>query len=161
MNHMPRIILALCAVAFTLPIACSKRDRPGNTAAGDSEPAAADQPVIGRLGKPVGTELTLEGTFVPGKGAPMMISKINDKKLSSPVVLQVSNPANFSGLRLDTVYRFKGKETTFVVASNPQQQISSGRHFELIVTEVLAPEEAKSGPAVIGRTNTEAGPRGN
>lgn len=113
--------------------------------------SAGEKPIVGKLGKPVGSELTIEGTFQAGKNSWLLVSKVNEKKLTSPVLIPTDNLDPVAHISTSTICRFKGKEITYVVQSivNPKtgrelQQASAGRHFDFIVTKVLAPRGVKT-----------------
>jgi hypothetical protein len=113
--------------------------------------SADDKPMVGKLGKPVGTELTIEGTFQAGKNSWLLVSKVNDKKLTNPVLMPTENLDPLAKLPTSTLCRFKGKEITYVVESvidpktgNEMQQAAPGRHFDFKVTEVLVPKGVKT-----------------
>ena len=114
-------------------------------------PYADEGPLVGKLGKPVGTELTIEGTFQARKNSWILVSEVNGEKLSPAVLMATSNSGDpFSGIPPNTVCRFKGKEITYVVQNIidpktglPGQQPAGGRHFDFKVTEVLSPKGVK------------------
>ena len=113
--------------------------------------SAGEKPIVGKLGKPVGTELTIEGTFQGRKNSWLLVSKVNEKKLTSPVLMPTENLETFAHIPTNTVCRFKGKEITYVVQSvvdpktgREMQQASAGRHFDFMVTKVLAPRGVKT-----------------
>ena len=103
------------------------------------------QPVKGKLGYPVGTELTIEGKYKGGKGSEILVTKINEIELASPQYISTS--LNPSKIPKDAFCRFIGVERTFIVESDkdktgeePRRQIASGRHFIFEVSKVLAPD---------------------
>ena len=110
-----------------------------------------EKPLVGKLGKPVGTELTIEGTFQAGKNRWVLVAEVNGEKLSPAVLMATSNSGDpLSGIPPNTVCRFKGKEITYVVQNiidpktgQPGQQPTGGRHFDFKVTEVLSPKGVK------------------
>ena len=118
------------------------------------ESDAAEPPIPGILGKPVGTELSVEGTFEGFDRNLLHVVKINGEKLSPAVIIQIGMPTGdlgpFARIPTNTVYKFNGKEMTYVVEAliDPKtgkdwQQAVSGRHFYFMVSEVLAPEGIK------------------
>ncbi len=110
---------------------------------------ANEQPIIGKLGKPVGTELTIEGTFQGGKNSWILVTKVNEKELSSPVLIATSLDT-FEAIKTDAGCRFKGMEVTYVVkpvidptTGKQGQQAAPGRHLAFKVTKVLVPKGVK------------------
>src|SRR3954470_13953074 len=112
--------------------------------------SAGETPIVGKLGKPVGTELMIEGSFLSGKNSSLLVAKVDGKKLSSPVLMPTDNLDPLAHISTNTVCRFKGKEITYVVrpdidpkTGREMQQASAGRHFDFKVTKVLAPKGVK------------------
>ncbi|MDB6024067.1 MAG: hypothetical protein JWM68_290 [Verrucomicrobiales bacterium] len=113
--------------------------------------SAGESPIVGKLGKAVGTAMTIEGTFQDGKNSWLLVSTVNDKKLATPVLMPTENLDPFAHIPTNTVCRFQGKEITYVVEAvidpktgREMQQASSGRHFDFKVTKVLAPGGVKT-----------------
>jgi len=113
--------------------------------------SADESPIIGKLGKPIGTELTIEGTFQAGKNSWLLVRQVDGEKLASPVLTPTDNLDPLARIPTNTVCRFKGREITYVVKSivdpktrREMQQASAGRHFDFMVTEVLAPKGLKT-----------------
>jgi len=113
--------------------------------------SAGEKPIVGKLGKPVGTELTIEGTFQAGKNSWLLVSKVDEKQLTNSVLMPTYNLDPFARIPTNTVCRFKGKELTYVVqkvidpkTGRDAQQALSGRHFDFKVTEVLVPKGVKT-----------------
>ena len=52
---------------------------------------ADETPIVGKLGKPVGTDMTVEGTFQGGKNSWLLISSVNGEKLTRPVLIATDN----------------------------------------------------------------------
>jgi hypothetical protein len=111
--------------------------------------SAGETPIVGKLGKPIGTELTVEGTFQAGKNSWILVKKVNGEKLPAPILIATGNLDPFSRIPTNTVCQFKGKEITSVMENqfDPKtgttQQAAPGRHFVFEVTEVLAPKGIK------------------
>jgi len=106
--------------------------------------------IVGKLGFPVGTDLTIDGTFKAGKNSWVLVTKVNDKELPVPVLISTANLAYPVKIPTNVVCRFKGVEITYVIKPvlNPKtgeemQQAASGRHFDFKVTEVVAPVGVK------------------
>ena len=107
--------------------------------------------IIGHLGHPVGTVLVIEGTKVePYKGYGFDVVKINGQELAKPIRIRLANVAHPFSVSTNTVCKFKGMETTFIIkpivnpkTGEPLQQAAPGRYFEFNITEVLAPEGVK------------------
>lgn len=113
--------------------------------------SAGESPLIGKLGKPVGTELTIKGTFQAGKNSWFLVTNVNEDKLTTPVLLPAQNLDPFAHIPLNTVCRFRGQEISYVVKAvidrktgREMQQASAGHHFEFRVKKVLAPEGVKT-----------------
>ncbi len=112
-------------------------------------PGEETKKLIGQLGKPVGTELTIEGTFEGGKNSWILVTKVNGEELAAPVRIATDNLDPFSPIPINTVCRFRGREITYIVQnqSDPKtgttQQAAPGRHFDFKVTEILAPKGVK------------------
>ncbi len=112
---------------------------------------AKEPPIIGKLGRIVGTELTIEcKRSPPWKGDYLLVTMVDGNELKKPVLLAVVNLAQPFNVATNVVCRFKGVETTYVVTpvidpktGEEMQQAAGGRHFEFKVTEVLAPEGVK------------------
>ncbi len=113
--------------------------------------SAGETPMVGKLGKPVGTELTVEGTFQGGKNSWLLVSSVNGEKQAPPVLIATDNVDPFAHIPTNAVCRFRGKEITYVVRSaidpktgHDMQQASPGRHFDFKITKVLAPAGVKT-----------------
>jgi hypothetical protein len=113
--------------------------------------SAGEAPIIGPLGKPVGTELTIEGTFQAGKNSWVLVTTVDGQKLTHPVLVSTCNLDPLAHIPTNAVCRFKGKEITYVVKAvvDPKtgrelQQASPGRHFDFEVARVLAPKGLKT-----------------
>ena len=116
--------------------------------AGSSLASTNDLTIVGTLGKPIGTKLTIEGTFKAGKNSWFSVTKADGNNLSSPELIAISNLDPFAKIPVNTVCRFKGFEITYVVedirdpvTGRSQQQALSGRHFEFKITEVIVPDD--------------------
>ena len=119
---------------------------------------ARDSVIIGKLGKPVGTELTIEGAF-QGEHH-VLVARVNGEKLATPVLVAASNlsPPRY-GIPTNTLCRFRGKEVVLEMggvpidqdtgAPLPQSSASVPRYFSFEVTEVIAPKEMKTAARVI------------
>lgn len=94
--------------------------------------------------------MTIEGTSQAGKNNWVLVTMVNDNKLSDLIMISTTNLDPFARIPTNTLCRFKGKEITYVVQEItdpntgwPMQQASSGRHFDFKVTKVFAPEGVK------------------
>ncbi len=112
---------------------------------------AAESPILGQLGKPVGSELTIEGRFQVGKDIWVLVERVDGERLSRPVLIETDNLDPFARIPTNTVCRLKGKELTWVVrdtidpkTGRPGQQKLAGRHFAFMVTKVIAPKGVKT-----------------
>ena len=79
---------------------------------------AAESPVLGQLGKPVGTELTIEGRFQAGKDSWVLVERVDGERLSRPVLIATGNLDPLARIPTNTVCRLKGKELTYVVTEH-------------------------------------------
>ena len=120
--------------------------------------ACAGEWVIGKLGKAVGSELTIEGAFQGG--GDVLVARVNGKKLAAPILVTASNlaPPRY-GIPTNTLCRFRGKEVVLEVGDRSvdpdtglplaQPSASVPRRFRFEVAEVIAPKEMKTEARVI------------
>jgi hypothetical protein len=100
---------------------------------------------MGQLGYPVGTELTIDGTFGGGKNSWILVTKVNGTNLISKIQIasNLIHPGHNAQTQTNIICRLKGCEGTSVVPYQKGQQAAPGRHFFFIVSEVLLPDGLK------------------
>jgi hypothetical protein len=107
-----------------------------------AQPQSDTNQIMGQLGYPVGTELTVDGTFGGGKNSWILVTRVNGTNLISKV--QIASNLVHPGRNLQTqtniTCRLRGREKTGVVPYQEGQQAAPGRHFVFIVNEVLLPD---------------------
>lgn len=102
--------------------------------------------IMGQLGHPVGTELTIEGAFGGGKNSWILVTRVNGTNLIPNVRIgsNLQHPGHNLETQISIICRLKGYETTGVVPNrDPGQQAAPGRYFRFHVAEVLAPDGLK------------------
>lgn len=112
---------------------------------------AQDAPIMGKLGYPVGTELTIEGTFIGGKNRWVKVAKVNGKDLPSPVTISTRYLTEVSHTPPNSHCLFKGVEITYVIkpvldpkTGKEMQQAGGGRRFDFEVKAILSTEREKT-----------------
>ena len=125
---------------------------------------ARDSVIIGKLGKPVGTELTIEGAFQGEYN--VLVARVNGEELATPVLV---TPSNLAPPRYDiptnTLCRLRGKEVVLEMggipidqdtgAPLPQSSASVPRYFSFEVTEVIAHKEMDTEAPVIMKSKVQ------
>lgn len=98
--------------------------------------------IMGKLGCPVGTELTIDGAFGGGKNSWILVTKVNGTNLTSKIYIasNLIHPGHNAQTQTNIICRLKGCEGTCVVPYQKGQQAAPIRHFFFIVSQVLLPD---------------------
>ena len=100
-----------------------------------------DEVIMGKLGKPVGTEMTVEGLLNMRMGYGLSISKVDDKEISPPVEVWVYNLVPIPFFPENTVCRVVGFESVINFGNSTSTQIQmGGERLVFLLNKVIFPE---------------------
>jgi len=94
--------------------------------------------VMGNLGKPIATELTIEGVSSRGKGDFLSVTKVDGKEIAPPIGVEIYNLYPDPVVPANTVCRFEGIETIIDFGNSSMTQ-KFGKQLWFKVNKVLSP----------------------
>ena len=98
---------------------------------------SAGERMVGQLGYPVGTIITIEGSAHREVG--LKVKTVNGRDLATPVTIRLANLAQAFNLSTGTVVRLKGRERPIIVWPKGPP----ATHTDFLITEVLHPDTLK------------------